>query len=87
MSWNLVLESLSQPVINRYEIVFFTLLGSESCAQGAASAAWHQTHPYYSRLAISGGICMSRTSVWLQIIEPVMLIMLFGLLSWWMSGK
>ncbi|NXY05726.1 SNX19 protein, partial [Pteruthius melanotis] len=26
MSWNLVLESLSQPVINRYGVVFFTLV-------------------------------------------------------------
>lgn len=37
MSWNLVLESLSQPVINRYVIVFLALLGPESCAQGFAS--------------------------------------------------
>lgn len=29
---------------------------------------------------------MSRTSVWLVIIEPVLLIMLLGLLSSWMSA-
>lgn len=56
--------------------------GSESCAQGFATAACHQAHPaYYSRIAVSGGTCMPRTSVWLQIIEPVMLVMLFGLPS------
>lgn len=87
MSWNLVLESLSQPVINRYVIVFFTLVplvGSESCARGFAVRfpllGTEHVHLVIPDLQYQGASACPGP-VWLQIIEPVMLIMLFGLLS------